>query len=230
MNDALVVGNGSYIVWLSVRDLHGPTIVVVPDADIVHFVLKSNDDFIKKLFKTALSWVMTQMSRVVSAKKDELFNKLPGSVIAYEPKFIRVQMLNRVNDASLVQSWCTKFNEVLIDQLANRENHYTINMYATMLDVNLYDRSNRLNGRGMVTFWTKLDNQIDKFDKQKITLKPFVHRRQKNQNWKRQRDANPNKSFRDHRGSRHHIHGHDHDNEHRAPDSEDVERDFGDEF
>ena len=24
--NALVVGNGSYIVWLSVRDLHGPTI------------------------------------------------------------------------------------------------------------------------------------------------------------------------------------------------------------
>ena len=29
MNDALVAGNGSYIVRLSVRDLHGPTILTV---------------------------------------------------------------------------------------------------------------------------------------------------------------------------------------------------------
>ena len=117
------------------------------------------------------------MVRATDAKKDDLKRKKPGSVIPTEPKFIWVKMLNRVNGRSDFLALRSKFNDVLEEVLAQKDQHYIIDLVQVMADHSYFDMNNFINGEGAKRFWIEIDKTLENFDMKKTTLKPQIRYR-----------------------------------------------------
>ena len=67
-------------------------IIIIPDQDIVKSV-----DFYKfgitMIFDKVLKWLVNEINKVVSTKKDELEKRRAGSIVASEPKIVYMTML-----------------------------------------------------------------------------------------------------------------------------------------
>ena len=146
--------------------------------------------YAKNKKRKALSWIINQMNRALEAKKDNMFRKLPGSITANEPKFIWIEMFNRINGYNKCLALRSLYNEKLHEELSVRINHHILAVNNAMSDINLYDAQNKLNGFGRVRFWNKVNNIIQSFDKGQIKLIPHI----KNQQRKR-RNTNHKKTF-----------------------------------
>ena len=146
-------------------------IIIIPENDLVEYLSHKNFDM-KVLANKALNWVMNQMVRAVDAKIDNLRLRCPGAIVTTEPKFIWVEMFNRVTDFTKLPSVRHKYIEALQEQIRKRTRHYIIDINESMMDTSLFDMANQLNGRGTVHFWNQIDDQIKSFDYRKISLKP----------------------------------------------------------
>ena len=147
-------------------------IIVIPEADILKHINYFSYG-ISTIIGKCLNWIITEMERVVDARKDELRRKNPGAVAPNEPKIIWVAMMNRphisYND---MMSVCTKYNKILRDLLAIERNHYFLDFSNKMQQPANFLPSNRITARGKEMFWNELDLNIERFDCYKIKLHP----------------------------------------------------------
>ena len=156
--------------------LRVPSVVLMMiDDDILKEISASHDDHgIKVIIKGALTWILNQISRAVEAKIDFLERRKPGAVTANEPKIIWTSMMNRMRGRSRVLAHRSKYNDVLIEVLAQRKNHFIIDINENMADISFFDAKNKLNSYGRHNFWIQIDTQLEKFDKGAVTLTPVM--------------------------------------------------------
>ena len=61
--------------------------VIIPDWDILKFLdIDPDDEGAFVIIRKALDWILTQIQRVIEAKKDNFQRRKPGSVLSNKPK------------------------------------------------------------------------------------------------------------------------------------------------
>ena len=150
-------------------------VVVIQDWDLLQFVNYFTKG-VRAVNNEAVKWVINHMIRAVDAKIDNLVCSKPGSIIYNEPKFIWIKMMHRLNATCPVLAFNTNFNDVLENTLAGKSNHFLMDVDAAMSDTSMFDiRNFHLNDYGGPEFWLKVDKQIEKFEKKRISLRPAAH-------------------------------------------------------
>ena len=117
-----------------------------------------------------VEWLIDNITRVVETRKSDLRDRKPGVVTSSEPKLIWIKMLYRPGKERL-QKLRTKYNEILEENLANHRFCYIIDPDKGLTNED-FDMSNQLTATGKIAFWQYLDDQLKKFDRQEIELKP----------------------------------------------------------
>ena len=145
-------------------------ILVVPDQDLLHFINYYKFG-ISQIIGNCLNWVVCNMVKIIDAHKDILRHKKLGSLTASEPKIIWIKMPNCPNGQSNLLSVCGKFNNILEDVLAERKNHYIMDVNNEVAQTAYFTPFNHINDRGMETFWLSIDRMIETFDYNKDALK-----------------------------------------------------------
>ena len=150
-------------------------ILVVLDDDILHQIgkLKVGTDAIIILEK-AINWVMLQMERAITSKKDGLKKKKPGAVVTSKPKVIWVKMLKRYNACNHLMQVRNTYNEVVEKAMVDRTNHYIIDLAEKMGAPTYFNKTAPfdLTGDGRMRYWKEIDFAIEQFDFQRLSLKP----------------------------------------------------------
>ena len=150
-------------------------ILVIPDDNILHQVGKLNpstDALI--VIEKAVNWMLTQMERAISSKKEYLRKRKPGAVTSGEPKVIWVKMLKRYNACNNLMQIRNMFNDTVEKCMLDKSAHYIIDICEKLSDpcyfmpAEPYDLTND----GKTRFWKELDMLLESFDHQKISLKP----------------------------------------------------------
>ena len=145
-------------------------VIYIPDADILKFVLDTTASTRKMVIHAAINWIITQMDRALSAKRDNLIRCCPGAVVAYEPRFLWVNALNPLQDDAE-----SAYNNILRDVLEEHFNYFYVDVNDIFVgDSNSFDHQMRLNGMGQVRFWLEVDKITERIDKKKS----FPKRRQ----------------------------------------------------
>ena len=117
---------------------------------------------------------MTNVDRAIQSKKDALSRRKKGAVISSEPKVFQVKMIERVGgEYNKVLTVRYRFNAALKDQLANRENHFILDVGKVIAEHNLFTIRNRLIDQGMHIFWWKIDELIEDFEYDRDKFKPI---------------------------------------------------------
>ena len=117
-------------------------------------------------------WMTKQMMRAVLCKKEFIRMKKPGAIIHNKPKFIWIKMFaHTINNRTKIIA--DKFNTCLMEIIQQTENHFIMDLNASMQEQSLY-MNNHLNGFGRVRFWREFDRQIECFDYKRISLRPGV--------------------------------------------------------
>ena len=152
-------------------------ILFVPEDDLLQFIKTDEHNAREVIFK-CLNWMAIQVDRAIEAKVDALRIRKPGSILTNEPKIIWVKMIKRLNKTSEVLTLRTKYNEALHDIVGNRTGHYIMDITRALAERNCCDQFNQLNGLGKSRYWNQIDQQLELFDKQKITLEAHEQRQQ----------------------------------------------------
>ena len=149
-------------------------IIVIPDWDILKFVDKTQYGFgTKTMVESALTWIVEQMERAIDAKKDNLRRRRPGSIISNEPKVIWVKMLSRLNMRDNTLAFRATFNKALESTLAAKLNHYIIDPNENMFEKYYFDSNKNITAAGIQHLWNEIDQQVELFEKRKLSLKPL---------------------------------------------------------
>ena len=117
-----------------------------------------------------MEWIVDNVSPIVETRKTDLQIKRAGAVAYSEPRIIWIKMLHRPEKEKLMQLR-KKFNEILEETLASHRYTYIMDL-DSCLTKSHFDHSNRLNADGKIAFWRHIDDQLKKFDRQEISLKP----------------------------------------------------------
>ena len=147
-------------------------LMVIDDDILLHIVKRVNDENKERFMKKALTWVIEQVDRAIEIKKESLQQRKPGALIAGEPKLIWIEMMNKMNGVSKILKMRGKFNELMNNIMANREQHYVINVNRIMDDSSYFDQFNQINEHGITRFWQQIDYHMELFDKKRISLLP----------------------------------------------------------
>ena len=147
-------------------------VIVIPDEDIIQHVdfTASGTRFV---LGAAITWVVSQMSRAVEAKKDNLLRRRAGAVIANEPKMIWIKALKKAHSSSDDRAQINKFNSMLEDILADSAGHYLMDVSDAMHGLELFTLQNDLNTYSMQQYWQDVNKQIELFEKRKLSLQPL---------------------------------------------------------
>ena len=161
-------------------------LLIIPDQDL----LKNINYFrfgISQVVGNCLNWIVSNIVKVVDARKDTIWRKKPGTLVASEPKVIWVKMPNRPNGQSNLLAVRNKFNNILEDILSERKNHYIIDVNQALAQHSNFTSFNSLNDKGKEIFWLEVDRAIEKFDYNKKVLKPNASKplMQSNQTFKK---------------------------------------------
>ena len=116
--------------------------------------------------------MIAQMTRAITAKKEYLYKIQPGSVISTEPKLVWIKMLQHMATYEKILTVHSKYNAMLECILAEKRDHYVIDINPILRDAAYFNRNNELNGEGRVLHWKEIDECIKMFDYRKLTLHP----------------------------------------------------------
>ena len=112
--------------------------------------------------------MVNEVNKVITTKKEDMMAKRQGSVIFSEPKIIWMNIWD-IPTSDKVFTLRGKFNVILDETLSNYKNCYLLEFKPSITH---FDRANNFNNTGRNAFWRFVDQQVMKFDKQQITLKP----------------------------------------------------------
>ena len=159
-------------------------VIIVPDGDVLKYIARGLiPGGAKRVSAGSLKWIITQMNRALEAKKENMFKKKPGSIVAEHPKIIWIEMFNRTNGYNKILALRSKYNESLHEEIRKFVNIHIMSVNKAMMDVNLYDRFNNLNGFGRIRFWCEVNSVLESFDKGEVRLRPFIRNQKRKQNF-----------------------------------------------
>ena len=146
-------------------------IIVVADGDIIKQVnyFGFGVDFV---LGPIINWIVNNMERAIDCRKTDLANRLPGAVIFGEPKVIWVKMMDKPNGYDRGLALHHKFNKLLENILYSKRNHYIMDVNQKLQEPAFFTLENKLNADGRLHFWLEVDEQLKKFDQQRLSLDP----------------------------------------------------------
>ena len=145
-------------------------ILIIPDDNILRHIKDLTD--IKPVCVGVINWIMNEMDKVIQSKKDQLKQRKAGAIAAGEPKMIWVAMINRMNICSKLLSVRSEFNKAIEACMANRSGHYFLDVASKIEELGYFNQEHKLNEDGKTRLWKEIDYMIEKFDFQKISLRP----------------------------------------------------------
>ena len=147
-------------------------IVVIPDTDLLEQM-----DFFSPgktvIMGLCFEYLVSNFEKSVHAKKDQLRQKRPGSVINNEPKIIWTALIPRKGFIAKSLSHATiTFNESMEEVLSKWKNYFFLKLDEFMDDVQYFTSNGQLSGYSKVKFWQSMDKIIEGFDKNEVSLHP----------------------------------------------------------
>ena len=130
---------------------------------------------ISKILGMCLEWLVEEVEKAITIKKEDMRAVRQGAVTTLEPKVIWVKAIDRPGTGLKledIREVNRKFNAILEETLYKTRNMYFMGIERQTIDRSCFDISGNLNNRGKINFWSEFDRQIKKFDKQELTLKP----------------------------------------------------------
>ena len=123
-----------------------------------------------KIFGRNINSMINEITRTIEGKKEDMRNKRGGSICYSEPKMIWIKIWDRPS-SDKVYTLREKFNWVLEETLTNYKNCYIMDCNEIISGAH-FDRANNFNNTGRHALWRFIDQQMKKFDKQEISLRP----------------------------------------------------------
>ena len=150
------------------KNAHLPRIIILPAETVLLKHLEYYEFGASKIMGKTLNYLIGEISRMIDTKREDMKSKRPGAVVYGEPKIIWMKIWDRPT-SDRVFSLRSKFNAVLEETLANYRSCYILEFEADGVH---FDRANNFNNSGKNAFWRYVDQEVKKFDKQIISLKP----------------------------------------------------------
>ena len=119
-----------------------------------------------------LTWILNNISCTIQSKKDTLILRKLGVASDGEPKVMWVKMINHHTEYDKVLTLRSRFNNILEQLLFDRKHHYIMDVNGAVDSSNCFTSRNRLTAEGETCFWHEVDQQIEKFEYKKLSLKP----------------------------------------------------------
>ena len=125
-----------------------------------------------------LDWFTIFVDRVVSTKKVDMYNRRPGSISPGEPKFIWLKMINRFQGSSVLMQQRTCFTAMLEEAIASKCHVYIMDL-GDVIKPTSFDRNSSFRATARIEIWAEINQQIELFDKQKLSLRPAPRKGEK---------------------------------------------------
>ena len=187
-------------------------LLMVPDHDILEYI-----DFFQPgkshVIGSTLEWLINNVDRVITCKKEDLRHAHPGAIAAAESKIIWVKMFTReCNTQSSgaqnpVDSLVDTYNDILEEILSTRHGHFILDVNHSMQGLSYYTSNNKLLGHGKVKFWREVDKVIEKFDRYEISLRPLSAAEKEREQQKIQQQKSINQAAGDNASGTAPMHG-----------------------
>ena len=136
-------------------------IIIIPDQDVVA-AIKYYDYGISKIIQRCMEWMVREVDRMISTRKEDLWDKRPGAICPLEPKVVWIKMLEKPAQ-SRIMAVRNKFNAILEEILCRYRLMYIAGI---QLEHMHFDRNNSLYPTGKIRYWKDLDAIMKKFDLQ----------------------------------------------------------------
>ena len=152
-------------------------LLVAPDQEIPKYI-DYFDTGKSHVIRSTLEWLVNNIDRAITCKKEDLKHQKIGTVIANEPRIIWIKMLAKsTNDTSErkdpVNELVEVFNKILEEILSTCRNNFILDVNEEMKQDASYRMQGCLSGHGKVCFWRAVDKIIEKFDRYEISLRPI---------------------------------------------------------
>ena len=149
-------------------------IVIIPDDDILKFI-NYYAFGISTIMGKCLNWLITEVDRLISARKDALCHRKPGAVLPNEPKIVWCKMMDKpnmtYNDMMVVHG---KYNRILEEILTQYQGHYILDYSKEVVHPVNFSQQNDINARGKEDMWNVIDRKLEIFDFNKDYLLPHT--------------------------------------------------------
>ena len=126
-------------------------IVFTPDKELV-LALNYSGPGVSKMIGLTVSNLLSNIEKIIEAKKDAMSQRKPGSILVSEPKLVWVTAIRRPTESEETKELREKFNAILEESLSTRKQSYIIKLDEAMSN-GLFDRNNSLTATGCITFW-----------------------------------------------------------------------------
>ena len=123
-----------------------------------------------KIIAKNLHNFVSEVSRVLMTKKEDMRSKRNGSICPSKPKMVWIKLWNQPSKDK-VMKLRVKYNAILEETLSNFSYCYILDC-EEVVTADKFDRADNFTNQGKVAMWCFIDQQLKAFDRQKITLKP----------------------------------------------------------
>ena len=146
-------------------------IIFMPDSEFLQ-MLNYYDYGVSLMIRKCLHWLITQIDRLITIRKDALWHRKPGAVLELEPKVIWVKML--VFPSSRMDIVHAKFNVILEQSLLQAQSGFIMNTTEddSRVQHSLFDGNGNMTNSSRITFWHFFNLMIWKFDNPDVDLLP----------------------------------------------------------
>ena len=199
-------------------------ILILPDWDIIKHIGHYKYGF-SIIAEKILQWLVTNISRAVESRKDDLANVKTGATVHSEPKLIWVATINRIGCYDKALSVRSKFNSILEDVLGDFDGHYIVNMSKKMSKGAFYSQHG-ITQSGATRYWLEIDKTLKELDMHDMSLWPLKARECPQNSFKMppppperrwtQQSCQINAAFGNHRVSHEECHNHKANRKHRV--------------
>ena len=123
-----------------------------------------------KIIAKSVSYMVEEATRTIEARKQDMKEKRLGSITYSEPKLIWMKIWDRPTTEKVL-TLREKYNAILEETLTSYKHYYILDCDRAILGSH-FDRNNNFNNEGKTALWKFVDQQLKKFDRQEISLKP----------------------------------------------------------
>ena len=138
-------------------------VLIIPDGDIVKNINYYNYGF-RELAEKAIKWMAKEITEKLNSRKEDLAKIRKGAVLSHQPKFVWVEMIDRIHVQDKYLAMRHKFNGAMHTVLADYSENYILSISRAMFDASLFSKEGKLNNRGKEKFWEQIDRKMHEFD------------------------------------------------------------------
>ena len=107
------------------------SIVTIFEEDLLNFIPHTGYG-ISYILRSCLNWIVRTIEKAIKCKKDEIKIKCLGAIIAAEPKYFWILIIQCPYDSDDTAITKDKFNSILADVVEKRQNHKLLDINSKM--------------------------------------------------------------------------------------------------